>query len=236
MIKGIIFDLDDTICDYQKAKKNAIIEVNNTLKKANINLEKFWGKYNFLEPKLFREFLILNISRDEYRIRRYTDILKDLVKNSDEMSVCLNKIYMNNANKKIELFNDVKPFIKLLKDKQIEMAILTNGPADGQRDKYSALGLETLIPKIYIGEEIGFAKPNHKSFEYVLNDLSLKASQTVMIGDSIKDDYEGAEKAGIVGVLIDRLNKHVDFEGRKIGGLSEYFGVARPPDSNSKGV
>lgn len=221
LIKCIIFDLDDTLCDYQKAKSNAISEVNRTLKKFNVDLKIFWEAYDILEPKLFRDFLDGFISRDEYRVRRYTDILKDTIENPYQISLELNKIYMENANKKIELFDDVKPILSLLKEKAIVLALLTNGPADGQRDKYNALGLETFVSKLYIGEEIGFAKPNYKSYKYVLNDLSIQSSEAVMVGDSIKDDYEGAEKAGIKAVLLDRLNKYADFYGWKILNMAE---------------
>lgn len=221
LIKCIIFDLDDTLCDYQKAKSNAINEVNNTLIKYNINLKTFWEAYDILEPKLFREFLDGFISRDQYRVRRYIDILKDTIENPYKISLELNKIYMENANKKIELFDDVKTTLDLLREKAIVLAVLTNGPADGQRDKYNALRLESFIPNLYIGEEIGFAKPNYKSYEYVLNELSIHFSEALMVGDSIKDDYEGAEKIGIKSVLIDRLNKHVDFLGRKISNMTE---------------
>ncbi len=64
-----------------------------------------------------------------------------------------------------------------------------------------------------------------KSFEYVLNDMSLKASEVVMVGDSIKNDYEGAEKVGMKAVLIDRWNKHVDFYGKKISNMTELMSV-----------
>jgi HAD superfamily hydrolase (TIGR01549 family) len=225
LIRCIIFDFDDTLCNYQKAKTNAINEVNTTLKKLNVNLGIFWKTYDILEPKLFRKFLDGFISRDEYRTRRYSDIFKDTIENPNQIPLELNKIYMENANKKIELFDDVKTILSLLREKAIMLVVLTNGPADGQRDKYNTLGLETFIQKIYIGEEIGFAKPNCKSYTYVLKDLLLKSSEVIMVGDSIKDDYEGAEKVGIKAVLIDRLNSHTNFQGRKIFNMVELMSL-----------
>ncbi len=101
------------------------------------------------------------------------------------------------------------------------MVILTNGPSDGQKDKYYKLNLEKYIAKLYIGEEIGVSKPQSLAFEYVLSDLGLKKEEVLMVGDSITADYEGAKNYGINAVLIDRKNKYSDFVGTKILSLNE---------------
>ena len=54
MIKHIIFDLDDTLCDYQKAKENARLHINEVLKTFGIDIDGFWNRFNRVEPLLFR--------------------------------------------------------------------------------------------------------------------------------------------------------------------------------------
>ena len=43
----------------------------------------------------------------------------------------------------------------------------------------------------------------------------------MMVGDSIENDIDGAEQAGIKAVLIDRGKIHSGYTGTKIGALSE---------------
>lgn len=220
MIKYVIFDLDDTLCDYQKAKKNAISLVNRVLELSGIDVNKFWSSYSLIEPRLFRQFVNGVISRDEYRLHRYADVIQGDHENPLAFSSELNSIYMKEANHEITLFDDVIPLLKTLEEKEINTAILTNGPSDGQRDKIKALKLDQYIKKIYISEEIGLCKPSCKVFEFVMHDLNIEPSQFLMVGDSIEDDIEGSEQLGIKTVLVDRKGKYFDYHGTKIFGLS----------------
>lgn len=220
MIKYVIFDLDDTLCDYQKAKKNAISLVNRVLELSGIDVNQFWNSYSLIEPTLFRQFVNKVISRDEYRLRRYADVIQGAHENPLAFSLALNSIYMKEANHAITLFDDVIPLLKTLEKKEINTAILTNGPSDGQNDKIKELKLAQYINKIYISEEIGFCKPSSKVFEFVIHDLNIAPSQVLMVGDSIEDDIEGAEQLGIKTVLVDRKGKYFDYHGTRIFNLS----------------
>lgn len=219
-IKYVIFDLDDTLCDYQKAKKNAISLVNRVLESSGIDVNQFWNSYSLIEPTLFRQFVNGIISRDEYRLRRYADVIQGDRENPLAFSSALNDIYMKEANHGITLFDDVIPLLKTLEKKEINTAILTNGPSDGQRDKIKALKLEQYINKIYISEEIGIGKPSCKVFQFVIDDLNIEPSQVLMVGDSIEDDIEGAKQLEIKTVLVDRKRKYFDYKGTKIFDLS----------------
>ena len=221
MIKHIIFDLDDTLCDYQKAKENARPHINEVLKTFGIDIDGFWNRFNRVEPLLFRQFADRSLARDEYRVRRFADVLQGFHPRFLEISSELNHIHMRETNQKTELFYDTIPLMKVLRAKDIEAVILTNGPSDSQRSKFKTLGLFRYIQRIYISEEIGFAKPNRRAFEFVLRDLDAAVPDVLMVGDSIENDIDGAEQAGIKAVLIDRGDIHSGYTGIRIGTLSE---------------
>ena len=221
MIKHIIFDADDTLYDYQKAEEIAKSHINDVLKTHGIEIDAFWNRFNRAAPVLFRQFADGSITRDEYRIRRFADVLQGYHEKFRALISELNHIYIQETTHKIELFEDAIPLMKILRAKSIETAILTNGPSDSQRAKFKNLGLSRYIQKIYIGEEIGFSKPNRKAFEYVLRDLDAAASHVLMVGDSIENDIDGAEQAGINAVLIDRGNRYSEHAGTRIVTLTE---------------
>ena len=221
MIKHIIFDADDTLYDYQKAEENAKSHINKVLNTLAIDIDAFWNRFNRVAPALFRQFADRAITRDEYRMRRFADVLQGSHEKCREISSELNQIYIQETTHKIELFEDTIPLLKILRANNIEAAILTNGPPDSQRAKFKNLELSRYIQKIYIGEEIGFSKPDRKAFEYVLRDLDAVASAVLMVGDSIENDINGAEQAGIKAVLIDRENRYSEHTGTKIFTLSE---------------
>ena len=145
MIKHIIFDLDDTLCDYRKATENARSPINEVLDAHGIDIDAFWERFNRVKRPLFRQFADKAITRDEYRIRRFADVLEGFHARFLEISSGLNHIYMQETNHRIELFTDTIPLLDVLRAKNIEAVILTNGPSDGQRAKFKTLGLSRYI-------------------------------------------------------------------------------------------
>ena len=138
MVKNIIFDLDDTLCDYSGAKERAIGELTKILDERNINSKMFWEKYKEIEPKLFEKFALKEITKEEYRRRRYLDIfnlIDNSIPNKEELTKNMNETYMDIANNKIELFPEVANILTELKKKSIKLIVLTNGPVDGQKNK-----------------------------------------------------------------------------------------------------
>lgn len=227
MIRHIIFDADDTLFDFQKAEGNAKSRINQVLKMHALDLDAFWNRFNRAAPALFRQFADGFITIDEYRFHRFADVLQGTHGRISELTSELNRIYIQEITHKIELFADAIPMLKVLGAKEIEAVILTNGPSDSQRAKFKTVGLPRYIRSIYIGEEIGFFKPNREAFEYVLRDLGAANSEVLMVGDSIEDDIYGAEQAGIKAVLIDRRNRYNGFTGTRIASFGELINCAR---------
>lgn len=129
---------------------------------------------------------------------------------------------MEEVNRKIVLFDDVIPFLTLLKNKNIGIAIITNGPSDGQREKISSLELYNFTNNIFIAEEIGFSKPNIKIFNHVLKTLRISCNEAIMIGDNYEQYYMGAKKANINSLLIDRFGNYSNkLSCNKINNLSD---------------
>ncbi|MEM3162863.1 MAG: HAD family hydrolase [Desulfurococcaceae archaeon] len=65
-------------------------------------------------------------------------------------------------------------------------------------------GIANYFIKQYYSDEIGFFKPFKESFHKALSDLGVHPNEALHIGDQVIEDYEGALKAGLCAVLIDR--------------------------------
>jgi len=53
----------------------------------------------------------------------------------------------------------------------------------------------------------GKAKPDKEIFLFALNKLGIHPEQALFVGDSVKNDYKGAEGAGMKPLIIDREGK-----------------------------
>jgi putative hydrolase of the HAD superfamily len=87
--------------------------------------------------------------------------------------------------------------IESLRHSGIKVGILTNGPSKLQRSVISSLGFEELLDAVVISEEAGFRKPQTEIFSLILNELGVEANESVMVGDSLEADIEGALAAGV---------------------------------------
>jgi putative hydrolase of the HAD superfamily len=101
------------------------------------------------------------------------------------------------------LFPDVLPALDRLRA-DYRLAILTNGAPDIQRAKIDGSGLSPYFELIVVSGEIGAGKPDPRSYEHTLTQLSLPAADAVMIGDNLANDVRGAQQAGLRAIWIDR--------------------------------
>jgi putative hydrolase of the HAD superfamily len=67
------------------------------------------------------------------------------------------------------------------------------------------LGIESFFDSVTISSLAHAAKPAPKIFEVALEKHAVDPEEAVHIGDSLRDDVEGAQKAGLTGILLDRL-------------------------------
>jgi putative hydrolase of the HAD superfamily len=83
------------------------------------------------------------------------------------------------------------------------MALVTNGASDAQRGKLERFGLAAHFDHIQIEGEFGLGKPDAAVYEHVLDRLSVRAEDCVMVGDNFEADVLGAQAVGIHAVWMD---------------------------------
>lgn len=94
------------------------------------------------------------------------------------------------------LYPDVAGALAQLRRRGLRLALLTDNPAQSQRDKLAATGLETALDAVVLTGELGCPKPAAAAFEAVARRLGLPVQQLVMVGDHVFRDSLGALEAG----------------------------------------
>lgn len=77
------------------------------------------------------------------------------------------------------------------------LGLVTNGGSSTQRAKLKRAGLDSLFPRPVISGELGAAKPAPEPFAAGLADLGLSAAETLFVGDDPERDIAGAQAAGL---------------------------------------
>ena len=237
MIKGIIFDLDDTLTIHEKIYNKEYIRISQRISKNIIDknsLEIIIKKINEIGSiKYFKKYLDAKFGgRDilwgdiggsgevnefistSYNIIR-TEIWKEITTNIlgiNNINISeISSNHIHNMWEKIEAYDDVIPV--LLKLKRLKLAVLTNGMAIHQRRKLAKSGLLYFFSgknrQILTSSEIKFGKPFPHGYEIIINNFKLSKNEILMVGDRPEGDILGANKLGIKSVYINRENENI---------------------------
>ncbi len=100
------------------------------------------------------------------------------------------------------LFPDSLETLRWLKSHGYRLGSVTNRGYGGPRfqQEMRDLGLTALFEVVAVSCEIGYMKPHPRIIQYALDCMGVAASETAMVGDSLRADVEGAKTLGMVAV------------------------------------
>jgi putative hydrolase of the HAD superfamily len=105
-----------------------------------------------------------------------------------------------------KVYPEVLPTLKALRSRGLELGIVSN--FDSRLFKVlKGLGLADVFDTVTISSLAHAAKPSPKIFEVALEQHAVDPGEAMHVGDSVRDDVEGATKAGLAAVLLARQGK-----------------------------
>ncbi len=136
---------------------------------------------------------------------RYTrHILEQMGGRGECLDACAREIYAEwAACQHFELYDDVAPALRELDRAGVRIGLISNSHrclASFQ----SHFELEGLIAGAVSSSEHGLMKPHPSIFRAALEVVNVPAAEAVMVGDSVRQDIEGALAAGMRAVLLHR--------------------------------
>jgi putative hydrolase of the HAD superfamily len=112
------------------------------------------------------------------------------------------------------VFPDVLPCIVALKSQGLKLAIVSNWDYT-LHSIVERLGLKEHFDVVMASLEEGVEKPDPRLFEICLERVGVSSDRAVHVGDDLIDDIEGAMRARIRPILLDRHASHVGHESIK---------------------
>jgi len=190
--KFLLFDMDDTLFDFQQTEKVAFrqVMVQNDIPYS----EDLVAAYKRINHKLWTDYELGKIKKEEIFVR-FDKLMAVLHLTIDGQE--LEHQYRRLLGEGIDLMPDAEAVCRLLAE-QYEMYIVTNGTAKTQLDRLAGSGLGKYFKDIFISEYIGAAKPSEVFFDYVKANIpEFQNDKALIIGDSLICDIGGGRKAGI---------------------------------------
>ena len=103
------------------------------------------------------------------------------------------------------LFDDVLPTLQALRANKVPCAVLSNFDSR-LLGLLRGFELEPYFTGVHFSTRLGSAKPERQIFTAALQAHSLKPHEAWHVGDSLREDFEGAQDAGLVPWLLDRTS------------------------------
>jgi FMN phosphatase YigB (HAD superfamily)/carbamoylphosphate synthase large subunit len=215
-VRGVVFDLDDTLIDH----KQWIAD----------KLEAVWagfagelpGRGEFLEAA----FAIL----EEGNRAHLFDALAAAFGFDVAFTGRLIEAYLAHAPTVCAPFPDVRPALDTLRREGFALALLTDNPPASQRQKIAASGLAGCFDAVVFAREAGGEKPAPLAFVTAAAVLGLSPADLAMVGDNLYRDVLGALRAGYgAAFLVERRGGFYNYDrglADRLSGPANYTAVS----------
>jgi putative hydrolase of the HAD superfamily len=218
--KHIFFDLDHTLWDFDK---NSEVAFDFIFKKYNFpfSTNDFLIHYIPLNQYYWKLYQANQITIDVLRFNRLNDVfekLNHLVEK--EIIDQLSEKYIENLPKSNFLFEDTFEILEYLQSKYT-LHIITNGFHHVQNKKMKNARLDTYFISVTNSELAGQKKPHPSIFEYALSLAKATKAESIMIGESLEADIQGAIDFGIDAIHFNQQNVKADNKVFQINKLIE---------------
>jgi putative hydrolase of the HAD superfamily len=118
------------------------------------------------------------------------------------------------------LYPDTLAALKSLREQGCELGIISNFDTR-LFTVLTGLGLAELFDTVTISSLARAAKPAPQIFRLALEKHAMEAEEALHIGDSLRQDVEGARAANVTGLLLDREQTRASGHIRSIKSLDE---------------
>lgn len=200
VIKGVVFDIDDTLYDYEHCNKIAVNKIEKyTCDAYGLSGEEFHKFYKMAKEEVKKQ--LGNTGSSHNRLLYAQIFLEKIGQSPVKDALNIYNIYWDSMLENMQLYPYVLSLMKILKSKNIKIAVLTDLTVHIQHRKIRKLGLEEYIDFFVTSEEVGEEKPSPKAFERVILKTGFAPAELLMIGDSKKKDIEGAKNVGMHAIL-----------------------------------
>jgi HAD superfamily hydrolase (TIGR01549 family) len=180
-LRGIVFDLDDTLIPTKRFIRERLLQA-----LAAVVPE---AERTLAERQALR--VIEEGPRD-----RLIDAVAAALELAEPVRARLLEAYLTGWPASCACYREVKPSLDALRRRGLRLGLLTDNPPETQRQKLRASGLAPFFDALVFARETGAEKPDGRGFAAVAQALDLPPVALAMAGDNPHRDLAGAAVAG----------------------------------------
>jgi putative hydrolase of the HAD superfamily len=206
--KHLFFDLDHTLWDFEANSRLTLEELFLSLQLGDrgvTNFDEFHRRYLVHNDKLWERYRNGFIKVDELRWKRMWLTLLDFKIADEPLARTMGIQFLDALPTRKTLFPYTLDILQYLTGKGYRLHLITNGFEKTQHSKLQNAGISGYFGEVITSEGSNSLKPHKEIFDYALRITGADPSESIMLGDSIEVDIQGAINAGIDQVFINHL-------------------------------
>lgn len=219
-ITDVFFDLDHTLWDFDKNSELTFETIFNK-NHPSVETKSFIEKYVPINQECWKLYQYDKITHQELRYNRLKysfDAINYSI--SDTEIDVIAEDYIRFLPENNHLFDGTFEVLDYLNQKY-NLHIITNGFAEVQYKKINNSNIGSYFQTVTNSEMAGVKKPNPVIFNYALDLAKAKKENSIMIGDSLDADVQGALDAGLDAIFFNESKIQVEDNIKQINHLLE---------------
>ncbi len=193
MIRGILFDLDNTLLDFMRMKRasidagvTAMIDCGLPMPhdEAVSKIYEIYDRVGIEHQEIFNIFL-----EEQYHMVDYKWLAAGIVS------------YRRARNNYLVTYPHVRSTLAALLQRGLQLAVISDAPRLGAWLRLAQLDLHHMFDPVVTFDDTGHRKPSPVPFERALALMGLLPREVIMVGDWPERDMVGAKQLGIVTVF-----------------------------------
>jgi putative hydrolase of the HAD superfamily len=206
--KHLFFDLDHTLWDFDANSRQTLEEMHRSLRleeKGITDFDLFHKQYLVHNDRLWERYRNGFIKVDELRWKRMWLTLLDFKIGDQVLAREMGVLFLDLLPTRTLLFPYTLEILNYLKKKGYLLHLITNGFEKTQHQKLRYSGIDGFFTEVITSEGSNSLKPHKEIFEYAFLRTGAKKEESIMFGDSLEVDIQGAINAGIDQVYVNHL-------------------------------
>ena len=208
--KHLFFDLDHTLWDFEANSRQTLEELYHSLNLSERGIDDFdlfHRRYIVHNDKLWDRYRNGFIKVDELRWKRMWLTLLDFKIGDEPLARKMGTLFLDALPTRRILFPHTREILTWLKEKGYVLHLITNGFEKTQHSKLKYAELDGFFTEVITSEGSNSLKPHKEIFEYAFRKTGAAPEESIMLGDSIEVDIQGAINAGIDQVYVNHLRQ-----------------------------
>ncbi len=207
--KHLFFDLDHTLWDFDANARETLSElyiIFDLDSRIKTPFKDFYPKYLFHNEVLWDRYHKGLISSDELKWKRMWRTLLDFKIADEALSKDLSGKFLEILPTKKILFPHTIEILNYLTQKKYALHLITNGFEKTQWSKLNNSGLSGYFTHVITSEGSNSLKPKKEIFDFAMEKARSTLPESIMIGDNLDADIQGAINAGMDTVFVNHIN------------------------------